>query len=106
MMSKDRDTSNADPDITEEKIRRLPAGGESWDKKMKRKRSVGAVCSRPIDSEGEPKRTTHQKLPNESGLQSSDSQSFRCLIKFYTAVSVICHICILGPCSFLFVSLR
>lgn len=77
MMSKERDTNNADADVTEEKIRRLPAGGESWDKKMKRKRSVGTVSSRPIDGEGEPKRTAHHKPSSEPGLQSSDPQSFR-----------------------------
>ncbi|KAL3523657.1 hypothetical protein ACH5RR_016491 [Cinchona calisaya] len=80
MMSKDRDMvkdSNTDSDIVEEKIRRLPAGAESWDKKMKRKRSVGAVSARSIDSDGEPKRTVHHKITNETGLQPSDSQSFR-----------------------------
>ncbi|XP_027104749.1 uncharacterized protein [Coffea arabica] len=78
MMPKDmvRD-HNMDSHIVEEKIRRLPAGGESWDKKMKRKRSVGAVSARPNESDGEPKRTVHHKLTNESGLQPSDSQSFR-----------------------------
>ncbi|KAL6503658.1 hypothetical protein OROGR_025581 [Orobanche gracilis] len=35
---------NTDSDIVVEgKIRRLPASGEGWDKKMKRKRSVGVV---------------------------------------------------------------
>ncbi|GFP88827.1 hypothetical protein PHJA_001026400 [Phtheirospermum japonicum] len=69
--------SNADSDIVEGKIRRLPAG-EGWDKKMKRKRSVGAVFARSIDNDGEPKRTMHHKLPGESSLQSSDStHSFR-----------------------------
>ncbi|KAL3520888.1 hypothetical protein ACH5RR_019037 [Cinchona calisaya] len=80
LMSKERDMvkdSNLDSDIVEEKIRRLPAVGESWDKKMKRKRSVGAVTARPIDSDGEPKRAVHHKLTSEPGLQSSDSQSFR-----------------------------
>lgn len=82
MMSKERDTNNGDFDVTEEKIRRLPAGGESWDKKMKRKRSVGAVSSRPIDGDGEPKRTAHHKSSGEPGLQSSDPQSYRYLVIF------------------------
>ncbi|KAK6138026.1 hypothetical protein DH2020_028222 [Rehmannia glutinosa] len=80
-VTKERDLlkdSNADSDIVEGKIRRLPAGGEGWDKKMKRKRSVGAVFSRSVDTDGELKRTMHHKLPNESSLQSSDStHSFR-----------------------------
>ncbi|CAA0829269.1 Unknown protein [Striga hermonthica] len=75
-MSRERDMlkdSNADSDTVEGKIRRLPAGGEGWDKKMKRKRSVGAVFSRSIDNDGELKRTMNHKLPGESSLQSGDS---------------------------------
>ncbi|KAI3470617.1 hypothetical protein Pfo_027280 [Paulownia fortunei] len=75
-VTKERDLlkdSNADSDIVEEKIRRLPAGGEGWDKKMKRKRSVGAVFSRSVDNDGELKRIMHHKLTSESSLQSSDS---------------------------------
>ncbi|KAH6802979.1 hypothetical protein C2S51_034425 [Perilla frutescens var. frutescens] len=80
-VTKERDLlkdSNVDSEIGEEKIRRLPAGGESWDKKMKRKRSVGAVFPRSVDNDGELKRTMHHKLTSESSLQSSDStHSFR-----------------------------
>lgn len=90
MMSKERDTNNADSDVTEEKIRRLPAGGESWDKKMKRKRSVGAVSSRPIDGEGEPKRTAHHKSSGETGLQSSDPQSYRYFVIFIKTLEFKC----------------
>ncbi|XP_057979002.1 uncharacterized protein LOC131165336 isoform X2 [Malania oleifera] len=81
VMGKDnRDTlkdSNACSDPVEEKIRRLPAGGEGWDKKMKRKRSVGAGSTRPIDGDGELKRAMHHKISNEPGLQSIDPHSFR-----------------------------
>ncbi|KAK4359680.1 hypothetical protein RND71_021909 [Anisodus tanguticus] len=80
MIVKDRDMlkdSNADSDMAEEKIRRLPAGGEGWDKKMKRKRSVGAVISRPLDNDGEPKRMLHHRLASEPGLSPSDSHGFR-----------------------------
>ncbi|KAL6524662.1 hypothetical protein OROHE_015944 [Orobanche hederae] len=64
--------------VVEGKIRRLPASGEGWDKKMKRKRSVGAVLPRSTDKDGEVKKTMHHKLPGESSLQSSDStHSFR-----------------------------
>ncbi|XP_073122098.1 uncharacterized protein [Henckelia pumila] len=65
--------NNADPDMAEEKIRRLPASGEGWDKRMKRKRSVGAVFSRSIDSDGEVKRPMHHKLTSDSSLQAPDS---------------------------------
>lgn len=81
-MTKERDLpkdSNADSEIAEEKIRRLPAGGEGWDKiKMKRKRSVGGVFPRSVDNDGELKRPMHHKLTGESSLQSGDSaHSFR-----------------------------
>ncbi|XP_047979781.1 uncharacterized protein LOC125221631 isoform X3 [Salvia hispanica] len=80
-MTKERDLikdRNGDSEMGEEKIRRLPAGGESWDKKMKRKRTFGTAFPRSIDNDGELKRTMHPKLNSESSLQSSDStQSFR-----------------------------
>lgn len=80
MIVKDRDMlkdSNVDSDMAEEKIRRLPAGGEGWDKKMKRKRSVGAVISRPSDNDGEPKRMLHHRLTSDPVLSPSDSHGFR-----------------------------
>ncbi|XP_014513626.1 uncharacterized protein LOC106772023 isoform X2 [Vigna radiata var. radiata] len=64
-------------DIVEEKIRRLPAGGETWDRKMKRKRSMGIVVARSIDGEGELKKVTHLRLANDSGLQGSDAHGSR-----------------------------
>lgn len=64
-------------DIVEEKIRRLPAGGETWDRKVKRKRSMGTVFARSVNGEGELKRVMCLKLANESGLQSSDAQCLR-----------------------------
>ncbi|XP_016901989.2 uncharacterized protein LOC103496506 isoform X1 [Cucumis melo] len=63
-------------DLVEEKIRKLPTA-ESWDRRMKRKRSVGTVLNRPLDGEGELKRVMLHKLNNEPGLQSSESQSVR-----------------------------
>ncbi|KAA8539132.1 hypothetical protein F0562_025824 [Nyssa sinensis] len=80
VMAKDRDMhkdGGAGSDLVEEKIRRIPAGGEGWDKKMKRKRSVGTVFTRPIDSDGELKRAIHHKLNTEPGLQSCDAHGFR-----------------------------
>ncbi|KAL1542284.1 hypothetical protein AAHA92_26404 [Salvia divinorum] len=69
---------NVDSEIGEEKMRKLPAVGESWDKKMKRKRTVGTGFQRSVDNDGELKRTMHPKLTSESSLQSSDStHSFR-----------------------------
>ncbi|MED6133427.1 hypothetical protein PIB30_028083 [Stylosanthes scabra] len=80
-VGKDRDNTKDGSrgcDTVEEKMRKLPAGGETWDKKMKRKRSVGAFLSRSNDGEGELKRVMHLKLTNEPGLQSSsDAQGLR-----------------------------
>ncbi|KAG6417371.1 hypothetical protein SASPL_119525 [Salvia splendens] len=76
IVTKERDILKdniADSDMVEEKIRRLPAGGEGWDKKMKRKRSVGAVSSRSLDNDGEPKRNMHNKLSIDSSMLPGDS---------------------------------
>nr|XP_043635419.1 uncharacterized protein LOC122606635 isoform X2 [Erigeron canadensis] len=56
-----------------EKIRRLAAGGEGWDKKNKRKRSVGTVSTRPIDGDTLPKRAGLNKIANERGSQQRDA---------------------------------
>lgn len=64
-------------DVIEEKIQWIPANGETWNRKMKRKRSMGTVFARSIDGEGELKRVMHSKPANESCLQSSDAQSLR-----------------------------
>ena len=59
----------------EERIRRLSAVGEGWDKKMKRKRSIGAVANRSTD--GDVKRTTHSKLITDSKLAACDASTSR-----------------------------
>lgn len=59
----------------EERIRRLSAVGEGWDKKMKRKRSIGAVANRSTD--GDVKRTMHSKLITDSKLAACDASSSR-----------------------------
>ena len=56
-----------------EKIRRLAAGGEGWDKKIRRKRSVGTVFTRPIDSDGAPKKAALTKVVDERGSQRNDA---------------------------------
>lgn len=90
MLGKDKDgAKEGSSDLGDEKIRRLPAGGEGWDKKMKRKRSVpmSNVISRPVDGDGELKRNMHGRISNDSGIHSSDAHSFRC---FYISTSLIC----------------
>lgn len=77
-LAKDKDAAkDGSSDLVEEKIRRLPAGGEGWDKKMKRKRSVSSVFPRPVDGDGELKRAMHGRLGNDTGIQNSDSVCFR-----------------------------
>ncbi|KAJ9177933.1 hypothetical protein P3X46_009860 [Hevea brasiliensis] len=61
----------------EEKIQRLPAGGEGWDTKNKKKRSVGLVGSRVINGDRDLKRSMHPKISADSKLRSCDAQSFR-----------------------------
>ncbi|KNA22642.1 hypothetical protein SOVF_032520 isoform B [Spinacia oleracea] len=78
VLGKDKDgAKEGSSDLGEEKIRRLPAGGEGWDKKMKRKRSVSSVFPRSVDGDGELKRTMHARLGNDSGIHSSDVHGFR-----------------------------
>lgn len=64
-------------------IRRLPAGGEGWDTKNKKKRSVGLVGSRVINGDRDLKRAIHPKIGADSKLRSCDAQGFR-------SVNVIC----------------
>ncbi|KAG8644758.1 hypothetical protein MANES_11G161400v8 [Manihot esculenta] len=58
-------------------IRRLPAGGEGWDTKNKKKRSVGLVGSRVINGDRDLKRAIHPKIGADSKLRSCDAQGFR-----------------------------
>lgn len=61
----------------EEKIRRLPTVGDGWDMKNKKKRSVGLLGSRAINSERDLKRATTLKMNAASKVRSCDSQDFR-----------------------------
>lgn len=61
----------------EEKIHRLPVGGEGWDRKMKRKRSVASVGSRVMNGEQDIKQAIQQKMSAGSKLQSCDAQALR-----------------------------
>ncbi|XP_021685356.2 uncharacterized protein LOC110668421 isoform X2 [Hevea brasiliensis] len=79
VMGKDRDMlreCGEASDLPVEKVQRMPAGGDGWDRKMKRKRSMGSVFARSTDSDGEVKRIMHHKFNNEPGLQSCDAQGF------------------------------
>ena len=61
----------------EEKTRRLLAGGEGLDQKIKKKRSVGAVGNRVINGERDIKRATLPKTSADLKLRFSDAQGFR-----------------------------
>ncbi|KAF8397896.1 hypothetical protein HHK36_016821 [Tetracentron sinense] len=80
VMEKDRDIIRAGGGGSiqvEEKTQRLPAGGEGWDQKMKRKRSVGTVVTRAMDGDREIKRTMHQKLGSDPRSRSCEAHGFR-----------------------------
>ncbi|KAK1263287.1 hypothetical protein QJS04_geneDACA008488 [Acorus gramineus] len=76
VMDKDKNMLRP-PVLVEDKIRGLPAGGDGWDKKMKRKRSVGAVVSRSADGERELKQVVQQRLTNETRSRPCDGPGFR-----------------------------
>lgn len=61
----------------EEKTRRLLAGGEGLDHKIKKKRSVGAVGNRVITGERDIKRATIPKTNTDLKTRLYDAQGFR-----------------------------
>ncbi|XP_042511995.1 uncharacterized protein LOC122087076 isoform X2 [Macadamia integrifolia] len=80
LIEKERDVlraGNGGSVLVEEKIRGLPAGAEGWEKKMKRKRSVGTVVTRGMDGDREVKRAMHQKLNSDPRSRSCDAHGFR-----------------------------
>ncbi|KAJ8750103.1 hypothetical protein K2173_014018 [Erythroxylum novogranatense] len=58
----------------EGKIRRFPGGGEGWETKNKKKRSVGIMGTRATNGEQDLKRAMHPKMGAASKLRSSDAQ--------------------------------
>jgi len=62
---------------TEEKTRRLLAGGEGLDQKIKKKRSVGTVGNRITTTEGDVKRTALPKGNADLKMRLYDAQGFR-----------------------------
>nr|XP_048325119.1 uncharacterized protein LOC107410028 isoform X1 [Ziziphus jujuba var. spinosa] len=61
----------------EEKTRRLLAGGEGLDQRIKKKRSVGAVGNRIINVDRDAKRAVQPKMTADSKLRSCDAHGFR-----------------------------
>ncbi|XP_076926725.1 uncharacterized protein LOC143590006 [Bidens hawaiensis] len=60
-----------------EKIRRMAAGGDGWDKKGKRKRSISTVSTRAIEDDGVPKRAVQNKVAVDNGSQPRDAHIYR-----------------------------
>lgn len=61
----------------EEKTRRLLAGGEGLDQKIKKRRSVGTVGNRVITGERDVKRTVLPKANADLKMRLYDAQGFR-----------------------------
>ncbi|KAE9616745.1 hypothetical protein Lalb_Chr03g0028061 [Lupinus albus] len=61
----------------EEKTRRLLAGGEGLDQKIKKKRSVGTVGNRVVTGERDIKRATLPKANADPKMRFFDTQGFR-----------------------------
>ncbi|XP_010421036.1 PREDICTED: uncharacterized protein LOC104706533 isoform X3 [Camelina sativa] len=65
---------SGEPVRIEEKIRRLPVGGEGWETRMKRKRSVATLGNRVMNPD---QRVMQPKPTTDSKLRSCDTQNFR-----------------------------
>lgn len=60
---------------SEDKMHGFAPGGDGWEKKLKRKRSVG--LNRGTEGDREIKQSIQQRSNNESRLRSSDGIGFR-----------------------------
>ncbi|CAL4896156.1 unnamed protein product [Urochloa decumbens] len=63
--------------LSEDKLRGLSTGGEGWEKKMKRKRSVGTMLGRGSDADRDVKSVGQHRPANEVRPRSSDGLSYR-----------------------------
>ncbi|GJM94286.1 hypothetical protein PR202_ga10920 [Eleusine coracana subsp. coracana] len=63
--------------LSDDKLRALSAGGEGWEKKMRRKRSVGTMLNRGTDADREVKPVGQHRAGNEVRPRSSDGLAFR-----------------------------
>ncbi|XP_020581273.1 uncharacterized protein LOC110025251 isoform X2 [Phalaenopsis equestris] len=65
------------PMSSEDRIRGLPTGGDGWEKKLKRKRSVGTMGTRIPDGDRELKQTIQLRSNTESRSRPPDGNGFR-----------------------------
>ncbi|TKW24768.1 hypothetical protein SEVIR_3G071200v4 [Setaria viridis] len=63
--------------LSEDKLRGLSTGGEGWEKKMKRKRSVGTMLGRGSDADRDVKSVGQHRPANEVRPRSSDGLAYR-----------------------------
>ncbi|CAN6336028.1 unnamed protein product [Urochloa humidicola] len=63
--------------LSEDKLRGLSTGGEGWEKKMKRKRSVGTMLGRGSDADRDVKSAGQHRPANEVRPRSSDGLAYR-----------------------------
>ncbi|PAN16817.2 hypothetical protein PAHAL_3G086800 [Panicum hallii] len=63
--------------LSEDKLRGLSTGGDGWEKKMKRKRSVGTMLGRGSDADRDVKSVGQHRPANEVRPRSSDGLAYR-----------------------------
>ncbi|KAB8085371.1 hypothetical protein EE612_008193 [Oryza sativa] len=68
---------NAASGFSEDKLRGLAPGGEGWEKKLKRKRSVGTMLNRGNDVDRDVKPLVQHRPNNEARMRSSDGLPIR-----------------------------
>ncbi|KAL5222885.1 hypothetical protein ABZP36_027598 [Zizania latifolia] len=68
---------NAASGFSEDKLRGLSPGGEGWEKKLKRKRSVGTVLNRGNDVDRDVKPSVQHRPNNEVRMRSGDGLPIR-----------------------------
>lgn len=69
--------SNGGPMSGEDRSCGLPTGGDGWEKKLKRKRSVGTMVTRIPDGDRDHKQTIQSRPNTESRSRSHDGNGFR-----------------------------
>lgn len=69
--------ANATSGFSEDKLRGLAPGGEGWEKKMKRKRSVGTMLNRGSDVDRDVKPSVQHRSNSEVRGRSIDAIPFR-----------------------------
>ncbi|KAF0924162.1 hypothetical protein E2562_008465 [Oryza meyeriana var. granulata] len=64
-------------ELSEDKLQGLSTGGEGWEKKLKRKRSIGTVLNRGNDADRDVKSGGQHRPANEANARPSDGLAHR-----------------------------